>query len=58
MLLLILGVSWWPSSLGSGIVTAVAWVTAMVQVPSLAQELLHATGMAQKKNIYIYICVF
>ena len=51
MLLLILGVSWWPSSLGSGIVTAVAWVTAMVQVPSLAQELLHATGMAK----YIYI---
>ena len=28
--------------------TAMAWVTAMVQVQSLAQELLHVTGTAKK----------
>jgi len=28
----------------------VAWVTAVVQVPSLAQELLHATILAKKKD--------
>ena len=27
-----------------------AWVTAMVQAPFLAQKLLHAMGMARKKN--------
>ena len=27
-----------------------AWVTAVVQVPSLAQELLHATILAKKKD--------
>ena len=31
-------------------VTAVAWVTAVVQVLSLAWELLHAVGMAKKKK--------
>ena len=35
-------VPWWPSSKGLGAVTAVAWVTAVAQVPSLAWELSHA----------------
>ena len=33
---------------GSGIVTAVAQVTAVLRVPPLAQELLHAMGSAKK----------
>ena len=32
------------------VVTAVAWVTPVVQVPSLAQELLHAVSMSKKKK--------
>ena len=35
---------------GSGVVTAVTWVTAVVQVWSLAQDLPNAVGMAKKKN--------
>ena len=35
---------------GSSDVTATAWVTAVTQVPSLAQELPHAMGMAKKQN--------
>ena len=31
-------------------VIAVAWVTAVAQVPFLAQELPHAMGMATKKK--------
>ena len=38
--------------IGSGIVTAVAWVTAVVGVRALAQELPHAMGMA-KKNLFL-----
>ena len=34
--------------LRSDVVTAVAWVTALVRVRSLAQELPHATGTAKK----------
>ena len=37
----------------SAVVTAVAEVATTVRVQSLAQELLHATGVA--KNIYVYI---
>ena len=37
---------------GSSVVTAVTWVPAVGQIPSLALELLHATSMAKKgKNI-------
>ena len=35
---------------GSGIVTAVAQVTAVLRVPPLAQELPHAMGSAKKKK--------
>ena len=35
---------------GSGIVTAVAWVTAAVQIQSLARELPCALGVALKKS--------
>ena len=35
---------------GSGVVTTVAQVTAMVRVRSLARELLHAAGTARKKK--------
>jgi len=39
---------------GSGVVTAVALVTAMARVQSLTWELLHAAGAAKKgKKIYI-----
>ena len=56
-----LGVPWRPSAKGSGIVTAVAQVTEMAQVPSLAWELLHVAGVPPpppktlKKNIYMYM---
>ena len=40
-----MGVPWWPSSKGFGIVTAV------VRVLSLTQELLHAIGGAKHKII-------
>ena len=39
---------------GFGVVTAAAWVTAVVRIQSLAQELLHATHPpppAKKKQI-------
>ena len=36
--------------IGSGVVVAVAWVTAVVQVGSLAQEFPHATSVAKKKK--------
>lgn len=39
------GVPWWPSNEGLGIVTAVAQVTAMASVGSLAWGLMHATGV-------------
>ena len=35
---------------GSGIATAESRVTAMVQVPSLTQELAHAVGVAKKRR--------
>ena len=35
----------------SSIVIAVAWITAVVQVQSLAREHLHAMGMAKNKYI-------
>lgn len=35
---------------GSGIVTAVALAAAVVHIQSLAQEILHATGMAKKNE--------
>ena len=35
---------------GSSVAIAAAWVTAVVQVHSLTQELLHAAGMALKKK--------
>ena len=35
-------------SQGSGIVSAVAWAAAVAWVQSLAQELLHALGVAKK----------
>ena len=35
---------------GSGIVTATAWVTAVVWVQSLAQKLPHAVGVVKKKK--------
>ena len=35
---------------GSSAVIAVAWVTAVAQVQSLAQELPHAIGMAEKRR--------
>ena len=33
---------------GSGVVTAVAWIAAVVQVRTLAQELIHVAGIAKK----------
>ena len=36
----------------SGIVSAVAWVAAVAGVQSLAQELLHAVGVAKKIQTY------
>ena len=35
---------------GSGVVTAAAWVAAVAQGRSLAQELLHGAGMARKRK--------
>ena len=35
---------------GCGVVMAVAWVTAVVWVQSLAQKLLHAAGATGKKK--------
>ncbi|WP_204902567.1 hypothetical protein, partial [Escherichia coli] len=54
----ICGVPWLPGGYGHGHVSAVAWVTAVARVPSLAQELPYATGGAikkptkQKKKLY------
>lgn len=42
-------VCWWPSGLGSDFVTSVAWVTAVTQVQSRAQDLPHAVGMEPPK---------
>ena len=39
-----------PWVIGSGIAIAVAWVAAIVQVQSLAWELLHAMGMPPQKK--------
>ena len=44
------GVPGWPSSERSGIVTTVAWVTAIVWVQSLGWELLHVAAWPKKKN--------
>ena len=44
-------VLWWPTSCRSSVVTSGAWVTAVARVQSLAQELLHAAGMAKKIKI-------
>ena len=38
----------WLSGLGSSVVTTVAWVTAVAQVQSMAQEVPHASGAAKK----------
>ena len=42
------GGPWWPREYGSGIVTTVAGVAAVVQVRTLAQELLPAARAAKK----------
>ena len=42
---------------GSGNVTSMALVKAVVRVQSLAQELMHATGTAKKKKIIIIIII-
>ena len=42
-------VPWWPSGFRISIVTAVAQVSSVAQVQSLAWELPHATGGAKKK---------
>lgn len=44
------GLPWWLSKLGSGIVTAMAWVTAAVWVGSPAQKFLYAVGTAKKEK--------
>lgn len=46
----ILKVPWSPSNERPGIVTAVSWVAIVVQVQSLARELLHAMGLAKKRG--------
>lgn len=38
---------------GSGVIPAVAWVTAVTRVLSLGRELLHASGTAGKKSCRI-----
>lgn len=38
---------------GSCIVSAVVWVTSVVQVGFLAQKLQHAMGVAKKKRIWL-----
>lgn len=55
------GVPWWPSGKAAGVMPVVAWVTAAVGTGSLAQELPHVAGMAEKyrqqvlkKNCSIY----
>ena len=45
-----LGVLLWHNGLGSGIVSSVAWVVAVVQVRFLALELPHAVSTATKKK--------
>ena len=44
------GVPRWPSGLRSQLVTAVARVPAVASVPSQAQELPHAVGVARKSH--------
>ena len=44
------GVLLWHHRLRIQHFTAAAWVGAVVQVPSLAWELLHATGVVKKKK--------
>ena len=39
-----------PIAVGSGIVTAMTWVTAVAQVRSLAWELPHVVDVAKNKN--------
>ena len=39
---------------GSGVVTAVAWVTAVARVQALAWELLHVAGMVKKKKMFLF----
>ena len=46
-----IGVPWWPSAIGSSIITAVPWVIAVILVQSLARELPHAAGVAKKQMI-------
>ena len=48
---MIIGVPWWHSDQGFGVVTAVAWDTAVVRVQFLARELPHAVGAAKKNPI-------
>ena len=38
----------------TGIVTALAWVTAVMGVPSLAWEIPHAVGAAKNKKIKMF----
>ena len=45
-----IGVSWWLGGQESSIITAVAQVAAMAQVPSLARELPHAMGSAKRRK--------
>ena len=45
------GVHLWHSALkGPSVVTAAAWIAAVIQIQSLAQELLHAAGTDKNKN--------
>ena len=42
----------------TAVITAVTQVTVVTQVPSLAQELLHASGVAKKKRSEMECCLF
>lgn len=42
------GAPWWPSGLRTWLVSAVAWVATVVQVPFLAWKLLHDVGVAKQ----------
>ena len=50
LLKIMAGVSWWPSGWGAGVVTAVAWGTAVAPVQFLTQDLLHPTGRVKRKK--------
>ena len=49
------GVLLWHSRLRMGIVSAAAWVAAVLWVHSLAWELMHNSGVAKKKKKKAYM---